>query len=1315
MDPVVAGVQSDNASDKYVHDELKAETMHFARECCNQHQHAPAEEKEEQDEGEEEPPTFGFAISSSMTMPPRRGSNGSGSLAFETPKWLRERLSRRRPSPVRLASLQDIEAKLRSAERKRRERLEVVVRKAVRSGGSGPSSPSGEREKRSTKQRQQGRKILEWKLKTAAEKRNMSVEAVRSRARYFLNRRRENILVFEAESRRRSKELGERICGKDAAAATKRQQRQRSFRVRAKSIDSNIKSIAEKRKSARRRLFADQQQRLDIAEQARVSMLEAASRRARDHVAHVKEVAMRRKRAAETIQRSWKRWRKFMPLSHERARDVLTLGIDADMPVDRLMAMLQQRHVIEVTSRFIERLGAWMDACGKHIAEPEALLRSKVAPPPSPRQQQQQQQQQQTAGHRGQQQAQNHQNQKERPVFRDLRYPPRVLLCAHLIVGHPDVVLNGGQSEAEESLREHAKKMLDMWKLALQSFRDGAETSRRVTMAIFHDAWQPYLAKFVEWKSGDAAALEHDLTLMACRLEGSMLSLCGRDALEGRELTLPDHEAIRIQTIQDVQSLRDHVMKVAGEAGAKRLDDAIAEVREDIQQVWTLRDEQGNQSTDDTAEDDTHDAHFAAGAPSNPQSPQSVQAAMSRASSEQTTQQNSSSSMSSTLLKAKIMHELLHDPSWQIVESPPPSPGSPASASVTSDKDDHDDDDGGDTEGTNDDDFSGGGAENTTAVPVDLDPRMVLSRSKFRSVRAALHQTPSDPRPLCALLQLAAVELSENLPEKSHARAALQAEVNACFCQSSTIEEFVTEIDNKDAWESGRLAALLCGELGTALVDRLQRAATLIRSLSAPIRDAAALADFQSVSDELSNTMERVAAERSYSEVLRNDAIDAVLKAVKFLVDNICQLKRDVANALLRQLSVFYQHEDGPAYVHHALAREYGLEKPKKRARDAEDAERREEEEQDADNDDAEKVDIESLLRALPRTYPWIADAVAYSDGLIAKWKIPIGNIDDGAAAPAVEGGEYAEIASKDSGEHEVGTEEDVSDALSSSTSSARSSASSSPEERYKIPSRLCTGFTMPVSSRSSSTDENEDDASAFAECAVIPVVPEYSHLVVRLGVMKTVIASSAAVKETNLPECLQFDLARLFESQELFQRLLVKACAILVLKQRPLKAPPLTGDAMSAALHRLDVMLKSDIDLDQLGALVAALAAPPGSFPSAEDDALVKGLLRRALDSDAPTFTIVFNAIETAMQYILRLGVNVGSVDMDGQQSAGEKAARAELKKLGAADFIYEDVLHITTRMAKIADISMAEHSSWWFDAYAFVRATARMGERGA
>ena len=55
-----------------------------------------------------------------------------------------------------------------------------------------------------------------------------------------------------------------------------------------------------------------------------------------------------------------------------------------------------------------------------------------------------------------------------------------------------------------------------------------------------------------------------------------------------------------------------------------------------------------------------------------------------------------------------------------------------------------------------------------------------------------------------------------------------------------------------------------------------------------------------------------------------------------------------MARALLRQLSVFYQHEDGPAYVHHALAREYGLEKPKKRARDAEDAERREEEEQDA-------------------------------------------------------------------------------------------------------------------------------------------------------------------------------------------------------------------------------------------------------------------------------------------------------------------------------------------------------------------------------
>ena len=124
----------------------------------------------------------------------------------------------------------------------------------------------------------------------------------------------------------------------------------------------------------------------------------------------------------------------------------------------------------------------------------------------------------------------------------------------------------------------------------------------------------------------------------------------------------------------------------------------------------------------------------------------------------------------------------------------------------------------------------------------------------------------------------------------------------------------------------------------------------------------------------------------------------------------------------------------------------------------------------------------------------------------------------------------------------------------------------------------------------------------------------------------------------------------------------------------------------------------------------ITSVAAPPGTFPSVEDESLVTGLMRRALDSNEPTFTIVFNAIETAMQYVLRLGANIGA---DPGRCAGEAAARAELKKLGAADFIYDDMLHIASRMAKIADVNMAEHSSWWLEFYAFVRTAANFGER--
>ena len=466
---------------------------------------------------------------------------------------------------------------------------------------------------------------------------------------------------------------------------------------------------------------------------------------------------------------------------------------------------------------------------------------------------------------------------------------------------------------------------------------------------------------------------------------------------------------------------------------------------------------------------------------------------------------------------------------------------------------------------------------------------------------------------------------------------------------------------------------MLGGDFGTSLIDQLERAATVVRNLSAPIRDAAAIADFEEVKEQIELTMERVVSEETYSDALRQDAIDSILNTVKFLIDQICLLKRDIANALLRQLSVYYQHEDGPAYVHDAIAREFGL--------------------SEADNvadEEGDVMDMSMIIENLPRTFAWMIDSVEYSDHLVTKMPIEQDN-------------------------KTRTTEENAKDQDIVASSCTSSSASSSPES-YKIPVTLRTGFSMPSMPNSPKRQSSESDSvlsGADSNYHSIPSIPEYFQLVVRLGIMKSVIGSSAALQEVNLPECFQFDLARVFEAQEMFQRLLVKACAILILKQRPLKGPSLSNEDMIAALHRLDVMLKSETSMDQIGSLIASLASKPGSFATAEEESFVLGLMRRALDSNGPTFTIVFNSIESTLQYLLRLGSTWKDIDdvsfshdtRETQQDAGEKAARAELRKLGAADLLFHDVAMIAMKMAKMADINIAEHYCWFYSIYAFIR----------
>ncbi|EEF40590.1 conserved hypothetical protein [Ricinus communis] len=170
------------------------------------------------------------------------------------------------------------------------------------------------------------------------------------------------------------------------------------------------------------------------------------------------------------------------------------------------------------------------------------------------------------------------------------RYPVRVVLCAYMIMGHPNEVLSGW-SECENTLAESAVNFIREFELLVKIIMHGPiKTSEEATtsaisnqktfrsqLEAYDKAWCSYLHQFVAWKLKDAKLLEEDLVRASCQLELSM---------QTNKLTLGDDgglthdmEAIKKQVLDEQKLLRERVHHISGSAGLERLERALAEIR----------------------------------------------------------------------------------------------------------------------------------------------------------------------------------------------------------------------------------------------------------------------------------------------------------------------------------------------------------------------------------------------------------------------------------------------------------------------------------------------------------------------------------------------------------------------------------------------------------------------------------------------------------------------------------------------------------------------------------------------------------------
>ncbi|XP_044489318.1 uncharacterized protein LOC123213797 isoform X2 [Mangifera indica] len=172
------------------------------------------------------------------------------------------------------------------------------------------------------------------------------------------------------------------------------------------------------------------------------------------------------------------------------------------------------------------------------------------------------------------------------------RYPVRVVLCAYMILGHPDAVLSG-QGEREIALAKSAEEFVRQFEMLIkiilegpiQSFDEESDSllpkrwTFRSQLAAFDKAWCSYLNCFVMWKVKDAKSLEDDLVRAACQLELSMIKKC-RMTPDGENAALThDMKAIQKQVTEDQKLLREKVHHLGGEAGIERMEFALSETR----------------------------------------------------------------------------------------------------------------------------------------------------------------------------------------------------------------------------------------------------------------------------------------------------------------------------------------------------------------------------------------------------------------------------------------------------------------------------------------------------------------------------------------------------------------------------------------------------------------------------------------------------------------------------------------------------------------------------------------------------------------
>ncbi|KAK1414663.1 hypothetical protein QVD17_30412 [Tagetes erecta] len=561
--------------------------------------------------------------------------DGEGLLSPPSmPPRLRRRLTETKASP---SSVEEIEAKLRDADLRRQKFYEHLSSKAR----TKPRSHTQSLYHENLGQR------LQAKLLAAEQKRSSILAKAQLRLAKLDQLRQAARTGVELRVKKECTELGTKVELRVNQAETNRMRilkahRQRRATLRERTSQSIIRRIASESKykecvdaAISRKRAAAEKKRLELLEadmeRAHARLLQV--RKVSKFISHKREIERRRLRESleDKLQRAKRQrseylmqraklynsvgaiatkkmqnqavhlsrnlarcWRKFLKrkTTFELAKNYSVLNINEDhvksVPFEQFAVLIESPSKLQTTKALFDRLEirykALMSTASGIIYNGQNdidHLLKRVASPGrriTPRTPACSRQVKKPGPARG---------VTKTPLVNLSRYQARIVLCAYMIVAHPDAVFSS-QGERETALAESAKKFIYEFELLINiilrgCYEDTKLVSPRCTfrsqLLAFDLAWCAYLNSLVVWKAKDAESLEEDLVRAACKMEISMMQNC-KLTREGdnADLTL-DMKAIQKQVREDHYLLRERIRHLSGDAGIERLRNALSDTR----------------------------------------------------------------------------------------------------------------------------------------------------------------------------------------------------------------------------------------------------------------------------------------------------------------------------------------------------------------------------------------------------------------------------------------------------------------------------------------------------------------------------------------------------------------------------------------------------------------------------------------------------------------------------------------------------------------------------------------------------------------